>query len=225
MRSLFLFLLLLNILYALWQLQSGELVPDRELDVSALPVPDSLVESSMISSHPASLLGADTSPAALCIRLGVFADREEAAQLLQRLLALDVTAEVVADEIVSSSDYWLVMSVMGGASGALAKLSSLQERGIDSFVITEGPLAGNISLGVFSREDYAAARQAQLQSDGYDVRIERVEKLRSQYSVQVAPEARRLVGSELLLKLREDFPAMQHHYQSCAPVANERNIP
>ena len=225
MRSLFLFLLLLNILYALWQLQSGELVPDRELDVSALPVPDSLVESSMISSHPASLSGADTSPAALCIRLGVFADREEAAQLLQRLLALDVTAEGVADEIVSSSDYWLVMSVMGGASGALAKLSSLQERGIDSFVITEGPLAGNISLGVFSREDYAAARQAQLQSDGYDVRIERVEKLRSQYSVQVAPEARRLVGSEMLLKLREDFPAMQHQYQSCAPVANERNIP
>lgn len=219
MRSLFLFLLLLNILYALWQLQSGELVPDRELDSPAPSATDAAVAPVGLSQERQAAPGADEVPAALCIRLGVFADREEAAQLLQRLLALDVRAAVVEDEVVGSSDYWLVMPVIGGTPGALARLSSLQERGVDSFVITEGPLAGSISLGVFSREDYAAARQAQLQSDGYDVRIEQVEKLRSQYSVQVAPEARRLVGSQLLLTLREDFPAMQHQYQSCAPVA------
>lgn len=228
MRSLFLFLLLLNILYALWQLQSEGLAPDSELE--ALPVRASTA-GDVSGSSPVAVGQATGSaqatapPPTLCIRLGVFAERSEAEQLRQRLLALDVAASLVEDELVSSSDYWLVMPVAGGTAGALAKLSLLQEHGIDSFVITKGPLAGNISLGVFSREDYAVARQAQLQADGYDVEIKPVEKLRSQFSVEVAPAARRLVGQALLLRLREDFPGMQHQYQACSAVANARNIP
>lgn len=235
MRSLFLFLLLLNILYALWQLQSGGVAPDRELE--AMPAQAAQLEpvsqapggaSSSPSAEGERESSADApgdAPAALCIRLGVFADRSEAEQLRQRLLALDVSASLIEDELVSSSDYWLVMPVAGGTAGALAKLSLLQEQGIDSFVITKGPLAGNISLGVFSREDYAAARQAQLQADGHDVEIKPVEKLRSQFSVEVPPSARRLVGQALLLRLREDFPDMQHQYQACSAVANMGNIP
>lgn len=228
MRSLFLFLLLLNILYALWQLQFQRVAPDRELDaLPAASVGGGVVSrsSSAVGEQERSGVSGGDASGALCIRLGVFAERGEAEQLRQRLLALDVRASLVEDELVSSSDYWLVMPVAGGTAGALAKLSLLQEQGIDSFVITKGPLAGNISLGVFSREDYAVARQAQLQADGHDVEIRPVEKLRSQYSVEVAPAARRLVGQELLLRLREDFPNMQHQYQACSPVANARNIP
>ncbi len=233
MRSLFLFLVLLNILYALWQLQSQEVAPDRELEAlptrpagdASLSSQRELASSSVGGDRERRKAEGEAAPGALCIRLGVFAERGEAEQLRQRLLALDVRASLVEDELVSSSDYWLVMPVAGGTAGALAKLSLLQEQGIDSFVITKGPLAGNISLGVFSREDYAVARQAQLQADGHDVEIKPVEKLRSQFSVEVAPEARRLVGQALLLRLREDFPDMQHQYQACSPVANARNIP
>ena len=68
-------------------------------------------------------------PAALCITLGAFAERREAEQLLQRLLALDVQAGLVEDDVVGSTDYWLVMPVSGGSVDAVARLSLLQEQG------------------------------------------------------------------------------------------------
>ncbi|UJJ32914.1 SPOR domain-containing protein [Halopseudomonas maritima] len=227
MRSLFLFLLLLNILYALWQLQSGGVRPDSLL--AGEPAVSDSVSSppqDVVSASPAEVASvSEAAPAALCIQLGVFDGRRQAEQLLQRLLALDVQAALVEDEVVGSTDYWLVMPVSGGSVDALARLSLLQEQGIDSFVITRGPLAGNISLGVFSRLDYAEARQAQLLADGNDVRVESVDKLRSQYLVQVQPAARRLVDQSLLGRLRADFPQLQHQYQACSPVAKSGNLP
>ena len=101
----------------------------------------------------------------------------------------------------------------------------LQERGIDSFVITRGALAGNLSLGVFSQQDYAAARKAQLEAEGYNVRVEAMEKTREQYRLQVPPSGRRLLDQAMLSRLRTDFPAMQHQYQACAGIAKGANIP
>ena len=43
------------------------------------------------------------------------------------------------------------MKIVGGRAEAMAQLAILQERGIDSFLITEGPFADNVSLGVFNR--------------------------------------------------------------------------
>ena len=230
MRSLFLFLLLLNILYALWQLQAASVRPDSVLPAQELggveQVPaasaGSVAETAPIAR---SEIVEEAPPAALCITLGVFAERREAEQLLQRLLALDVQAGLIEDDVVGSTDYWLVMPVSGGNVDALARLSLLQEQGIESFVITRGPLAGNISLGVFSRLDYAEARQAQLLADGNDVRVESVDKMRSQYLVQVQPAARRLVDQALLGRLRNDFPTLQHQYQACSPVAKLGELP
>lgn len=233
MRSLFLFLLLLNILYALWQLQAGDVQPDSVLPVAERSEGDHAPVSTAIEGEGASEperparseVADEAPPAALCITLGAFAERREAEQLLQRLLALDVQAGLVEDDVVGSTDYWLVMPVSGGSVDAVARLSLLQEQGIESFVITRGPLAGNISLGVFSRLDYAEARQAQLLADGNDVRVESVDKLRAQYLVQVQPAARRLVDQALLGRLRNDFPSLQHQYQACSPVAKLDSLP
>ncbi|MEH6494078.1 SPOR domain-containing protein [Halopseudomonas sp.] len=234
MRSLFLFLLLLNVLYALWQWQiagwqpsAGDEAPQKI--VANTPVtgddgPTSSQPESAPQSQPAAA-ERDEVPPALCVMLGTFSVRAEVDQLQQRLLAVDVPAELVTRAVVTTTDYWLVMAVAGGSQGALARLSLLQERGIDSFVITRGHLAGNLSLGVFSQQDYAAARQAQLEAEGYDVRIEAVEKTRDQFLLQVPPQARRLLDQAMLARLRKDFPAMQHRYQACDGVANTRNIP
>jgi len=233
MRSLFLFLLLLNVLYALWQWQIGgwqlpvmshpqhqapvDLPSDEDVPLSSV----ALGSSPLVPAKP---IQTDTA-SALCVMLGTFGVRAEAEQLQQRLRALDVAAELMTLEEVAATDYWLVMSVSGGNQGALARLSMLQERGIDSFVITRGALAGNLSLGVFSQRDYAAARKAQLEAEGYDVRVEAVEKTREQYRLQVPPSGRRLLDQAMLSRLRTDFPAMQHQYQACAGIAKGANIP
>ena len=234
MRSLFLFLLLLNVLYALWQWQIGgwqfsaqDVSPQTSVAVESAAVDDKSPQRQAAPAAQSRSAVAEQGdvPPALCVMLGTFSARAEVDQLQQRLLAVDVAAELITREVVTTTDYWLVMAVSGGSQGALARLSLLQERGIDSFVITRGQLAGNLSLGVFSQQEYAAARQAQLEAEGYEVRIESVEKTRDQYLLQVPPQARRLLDQSMLARLRKDFPGMQHQYQACDSVAKARNIP
>lgn len=220
MRSVFLFLLLLNVLYALWQLQDDRAVqslyeaadePLEQLPASTVGQPQ-LVAGGRVSEREAR--------AGLCVNLGVFPSPEKAEQVRQRLLALSVKSEVISRDVADTLDYWLVLPVRGGRSEAVSRLNLLQGQGVDSFLITQGPLAGNISLGVFSREDYALARQAQLQALGYQVDVEMLEKTSSEYLVQVDAQARRLVDQSMLARLRESFPDLQHQFDPCQAVAN-----
>lgn len=218
MKALFLFLLLLNILYGLWQLQDNRAsraileVADSPADL-ALPAPAAPAAAAPASERPAST--------PLCVHLGVFPEELRAEQLRQRLLALGIQSRVISRPIPGATSYWLVMDVVGGRPEALAQLAILQDRGIDSFLISEGPLANNISLGVFARDDNAKARRAQLQALGYRVEVEPVERSESEYLVEVDAVARRLVDQALLARLRADFPGLQHHYPACpgVPVA------
>ncbi|WP_373188343.1 SPOR domain-containing protein [Halopseudomonas sp.] len=219
MRSVLLFLLLLNVLYALWQLQDDRAVQalyetaDESLEpLSPDIAPPELVRQ--VGSQPTE----DSSR--LCVNLGVFSTPGKAEQLRQRLLALSVQSEVISRDVADTLDYWLVLPVEGGEREAISQLNLLQGQGIDSFLITQGPLAGNISLGVFSREEYAAARQAQLQAQGYSVEVEMLEKTSVEYLVQVDAEARRLVDQSMLARLRDSFPDLQHQFDPCQPVAN-----
>ncbi len=219
MKALFLFLLLVNILYGLWQLQDGRAsrtlreVADDSLEIQraggdgvalvepAIPV----IEDPVRAASPQ-----------LCINLGDFEERARAQQLRQRLLALGIQSEVLDKAVPGAVDFWLVMDIVGGRADALAQLAVLQNRRIDSFLITTGPLANNISLGVFSREDYAQARRAQLAVLGFAVRVEPVDKVDINYQVQIGVAARRLVDQALLARLREDFPGLHHQYQPCS---------
>jgi hypothetical protein len=110
------------------------------------------------------------------------------------------------------------MKVVGGRSEALAQLAILQDRGIDSFLITEGPLVNHLSLGVFNQDEYAQARRTQLQAQGFRVDVEPVERPDSEYLVEVDALARRLVDQSLLGRLRADFPGLQHQFQLCPSV-------
>ena len=222
MKYLFLSLVLLNILYALWQLQHNVLETSVSTESAGSPVvePGPTAPVAIAESEPPR-----PDAAALCVTLGRFAAQEDAEQLRQRLLALDIESRLQAREVVMGADYWLVMPVVGGERHAVIQLSALQEQGIDSFLITRGEMAGSLSLGVFAREDYAQVRREQLQQLGHDVRLHAFNKKEQQYVVEVDSKARRLVDQAMLTRLRNDFPGLQHQYQPCGGVANARRIP
>lgn len=221
MKYFFLSLLMLNILYALWQLQERAPVSAERVE---RPVED--VSQPPLSARPQVVPAAkqDSVPA-LCVTLGRFDSADEARQLRQRLLVLGVDALVQTREVVVGTDYWLVMPVMGGERHAVLQLSAMQEQGLDSFLITRGEMAGQLSLGVFAREDYAQLRREQLQALGYEVEVHALSKKEQQFVVEVGVEARRLVDQAMLSRLRADFPSLQHQYQSCSGVANGVAIP
>lgn len=219
MKYFFLSLLLLNILYALWQLQVRVPVStESPVQLVVGGVPPHVTEAPKVGS------GSGSAPA-LCVTLGRFDSIDEARQLRQRLLVLGVDAVVQTREVVVGTDYWLVMPVMGGERHAVLQLSAMQEQGLDSFLITRGEMAGQLSLGVFTREDNAQLRREQLQVLGYDVGVHALSKKEQQFVIQVGSETRRLVDQAMLSRLRADFPSLQHQYQSCAGVANGVGIP
>lgn len=223
MKYLFLSLLLLNILYALWQLQDRASMEQHTAGESASevsPPPPPLT----LPPRAASELAAEPMPA-LCVTLGRFDGVAEAEQLQQRLLALDIAAQVRARDMVVGTDYWLVLPIVGGEREAVLQLGALQERGVDSFLITRGEMAGQLSLGVFEKEEYAHLRRERLQEMGLDVNVHALSKIRQLFLVQVGGQARRLVDQAMLTRLRADFPSLQHQYQPCVAVANGARIP
>lgn len=210
MKYLFLSLVLLNILYGLWQLQGNATLGDGDT-----AQPAQFEQPPAAAPSPAVREPTRSEAAALCVTLGKFTDRGAAEQLRQRLLALDIESRLQTRDVVVGADYWLVMPVVGGERHAVIQLSALQEQGIDSFLITRGDMAGNLSLGVFSREDNAQVRQEQLQQAGLDVRLHVLNKKEQQYVVEVGSKARRLVDQAMLTRLRADFPGLQHQYELC----------
>ena len=229
MKYVFLTLLLLNILYALWQLQVAAPTPEEDLRA-----PDAEVEGFSDIQSRAQVDDQEGSPqasevpavnSALCVTLGRFGSAMEAEKLRQRLLVLGVAAEVKTREVVVGTDYWLVMPVVGGERHAVLQLSALQEQGVDGFLISRGELAGQLSLGLFAREEYAQLRREQLQELGHEVDLHALSKTEPQYVVEVGSKARRLVDQAMLSRLRVDFPALQHQYQPCSGVANGAGIP
>ncbi len=217
MKALFLFLLLLNLLYALWQLQDGR-ATQAVLEAADSPERLAPLVAEPNSQAPVPEARPRAASAPLCVQLGSFAESTRAEQLRQRLLALGIQSEVVDRATPGVINYWLVMKIVGGRGEAIAQLSILQDRGIDSYLITDGRLADNISLGVFGREENARARRAQLRALGYPVDVESVEKPGAEYLVQIDAVARRLVDEALLARLRGDFPELRHQYHPCPGV-------
>ena len=221
MRSLFLSLLLLNILYALWQLQAGA---PSVLGSADQPVATNVVrDAAAVSQHES--VQEPGRESGLCVSLGGFDSPGEAEQLRQRLLVLGVAAQVKPKDVVVGTDYWLVMPVVGGERHAVLQLSALQEQGLDGFLITRGELAGQLSMGVFAKEDYARLRREQLQAMGHEVSMHTLNKTEQQFIVEVGSQSRRLMDQAMLSRLREDIPSMQHQYQSCSGVANHLEMP
>lgn len=210
MRWVFLCLLLINILYALWQVQQGKL----QLRADS---PASVVVETLQRSESSSAQGSDVA-AGLCMHLGGLAESGDLRALRQRLLALGVEARMVSLDIVSEEDYLLVKTVPGTRNEALAALRLLQDGGIESYLIGDGAMAGKIALGVFASRESASSRREQLQLQGYESDIEQLERHVSQPWLEVDAAARRLVGARMLQRLREAFPGLVHHYRPCGSL-------
>lgn len=210
MRWVFLCLLLVNILYALWQVQQGHL--QLRSDSASTEVAAS---TRQVASTDTLINGAAPG---LCMHLGGLAEADDVRALRQRLLALGVASRMVELDTVTEEDYVLVKSVAGGRNEALAALRLLQESGIESYLMGEGGQAGRIALGVFATEEAAVVRREQLQVQGYESDVEQLERYVSQSWLEVDAAARRLVDARMLQRLREAFPGLVHHYRPCGSL-------
>jgi cell division septation protein DedD len=153
-----------------------------------------------------------------CLFLGSFQGEDAARQIEQRLLALDIEAQVRAVDAAAGLDYWVYLAPLASRQASLRQLKELQARKIDSYIITQGDLANGISLGIFPRSDSAESVVQRLRDAGYEPMLRELPRAQRSFWVRVAPESRRL-ADDVLQQLASDFKDLQHQIMSCESVA------
>src|SRR5690606_14367764 len=152
MRWVFLLLLVLNLFYYVWHQQQAPLRV-KEVEPMALYHGSKQGLRLLDASDRTRVRPELSQPAAqtadqTCLFLGSFQQEEGARQVEQRLMALDIQAEVRAVDAAAGLDYWVYLAPLASRQASLRQLKELQARKIDSYIITQGDLANGISLGI-----------------------------------------------------------------------------
>ena len=146
-----------------------------------------------------------------CLALGPFNDVFGGQNALEQLAALDQALELKAvDTETGQQDHRVLIPPATSAEEAFRKLRELQASKIDSYVITQGPQAMGISLGVFSTLDAAEGLQSRLEGMGYDSEIIKIQRLSRAY--WVFPRDKSVVEAENWLA---DRPELELKPMSC----------
>ncbi|MGG2400167.1 SPOR domain-containing protein [Pseudomonas sp. SH1-B] len=225
MRWFLLLLLLLNAFYFVWHqqqapLRAKEVAPvgaylGGRKDIRLLSETDSPRQS---AGEPAESQ-APAPEAAVCLFLGSFEEESRARVVEQRLLSLDIQADVRSIDAAAGVEYWVYLPPLASRQASLRQLRELQARRIDSYIITQGELANGISLGIFPRNDSADSVMQRLRDVGYEPQMRELSRAHRSFWVRVAPESRRLADEFLLGRLAGDFVGLQHQLMPCEGVA------
>lgn len=225
MRWILLLLLLLNAFYYVWHQQQAPLRAKEVAPADAYQTArrDIRLLSEAGASSPRSQAAApvaEASPeAAVCLFLGSFEEEARAKVVEQRLLSLDIQADVRSVDAAAGVEYWVYLPPLASRQASLRQLRELQARRIDSYIITQGELANGISLGIFPRNDSANSVMQRLRDVGYEPQIRELSRAHRNFWVRVAPQSRRLADEYLLGRLAGDFAGLQHQLMPCEGVA------
>jgi len=222
MRWFFLLLLVLNLFYYVWHQQQA---PLRVKEVEpmllyqggqqGLRLLDAADRAKVRPEAPQPSLVAQGET---CLYLGSFQQEDGARQVEQRLMALDIQAQVRAVDAAAGLDYWVYLAPLASRQASLRQLKELQARKIDSYIITQGDLANGISLGIFPRSDSAESVMQRLRDAGYEPLLRELPRAQRSFWVRIAPESRRL-ADDALPQLASDFKELQHQIMPCENVA------
>lgn len=145
MRWFLLLLLLLNAFYYVWHqqqapLRAKEVAPASSYqgarkDIRLLSEAES---PRLPARQPEVEPQAAASEAAVCLFLGSFEEESRARVVEQRLLSLDIQAEVHSIDAAAGVEYWVYLPPLASRQASLRQLRELQARRIDSYIITQG---------------------------------------------------------------------------------------
>ncbi len=112
----------------------------------------------------------------LCEMVGAFPAKNDAKNFVERLLAIDVISEIKELDLPVGVGYWVYLEPVESRREAYRKLSEIQSRGIDSYVIPKGELANGVSLGVYSQQNLAKERVRKMKEKGLKPLLKEIER-------------------------------------------------
>jgi len=92
-------------------------------------------------------------------------------RLLAAFAGAGVSMDLVLRTVEVDPEHWVYLPTEGGQADIRKMSRELRQGGIDNFPITDGPLSGSLSLGLFRSEERAQAYQEAIAQKGYNPRV------------------------------------------------------
>lgn len=182
--------------------------PVESIRVEAPPLPSVEPEKPLTINEP------------LCTLVGAFKRLLKAEYFVERLQSLGLSAEVKNVVVDSQPGYWLHLAPEKSRKEALRRLSELQRRGIDSYVIPSGNLANGISLGMFSNKERAESMLASVGAQGYKPQIVNVPREQKEIWAFLPQGEAAKLSDERWSELLSSEEYIQKRQNVCSDVAS-----
>lgn len=152
-----------------------------------------------------------------CLAAGPFEDMFVGQDVVEQLASLDLDPDLRAvDRTTDDSDYRVMIPPASSLQNAFRKLRELKAREIDSYVITRGPDALGISLGVFSTREGAESLAETRRKSGYQVEISEIQRLDREYWIFSSSEPDLEVPSAVWRSVKESHPDLELKRMACS---------
>ena len=221
MRLVVASLLIINVVYLVWQLHRPEFPGTEVTDTLGIRPTITLISEASKNDRREALDKVVANPlvfdtgegATTCSALGPFDDVSEGQIVLERLVSMNFQVNLKAiDQPTGEFDFRVMIPPAASLEEAFRKLRELQSQGIDSYVITRGNDALAISLGVFST--IKAAKAAQQSNYGYESMIAKIQRLDRSY--WIVPYGTLEVAKALMQSIITDFSDLEINQVACS---------
>ena len=173
------------------------------------------------SSRPVtSLATPDTlaSDEELCTLIGPFPSLLRAEYFNERLAALDVMANIKELTVSTGSNYWVYLKPEISRKEALRRLSELQKKGIDSYIIPRGNLANGISLGIYTNQTLAVTMRDRTKEMGYAPEIIETPRQQQQIWIFLTTREASVLNEETWLNLLSNEDSLEKRKNICSEL-------
>lgn len=151
-----------------------------------------------------------------CLAVGPFGGMGVAQDVVERLTSLDLESDVKAiDQPTGENDYRVMIPPASSLQNAFRKLKELKAQDIDSYVITQGPDALGISLGVFSTREGAETLADNRKQGGYEVEITEITRLNREYWIFPAKSTDLEIPAPVWTSLKASHPDLERRRMAC----------
>ncbi|MCB1837572.1 MAG: SPOR domain-containing protein [Alcanivoracaceae bacterium] len=218
MRWVFFCLLILNVVYLVWNLVAAAVTPAvPQVAPAAASAPTlALVDETVAGGQRGQVSASQVQPElALCATLGPWESAAAADKVLSGLSAQGYRGTLRTILAERERLHWVYLPAYPDRDAALRVLRELQSRDVDSFVVSDGEDANAISLGYFSSEESARGLAVKMKAAGYPAETRVTNRKVSEYwlyfPVSALPD-----GGERLRALMAENQALKGLNVACS---------
>lgn len=138
-----------------------------------------------------------------CVVVGWFESKAAAQRAAMQVDVIPDEFAVRAESRPAQPYHWVILPPSPSREAALSRLAEIQQRGIDSYLVTEGPHVNAISLGLFESLEAAEAVLSRSQAKGLEATLATFPRNHIRYALVFPAQFRD--GKEPLVQSRQEL--------------------